>query len=446
MTSPITFSGLASGIDSAALIDALVKSAQVPITKLQTQKSNFSSQSKQISDIKTKLTTLQTATAALDTKSEALGNKSTSSNANVMSVTAAGGAAMGTFKVEVTSLAQSERTYSNPVSGQSTAGLVGTGTLSLKVGSGDAVDVEITADDTLDSVAKKINASGAAVSAGVVNDGKGNYRLQVSGTQAGAANAIAFTEGGSLSLGLTDPLNEKQPAADAVVKVDGIEISSASNTVSGAVPGVTLNLTDLGSSVVKVDRDSDGLKTKLSTFVTAYNDVMKTLNAAFTFTGVTKGTDTLAGDTTMKQLQSQLRNMVSRVSSNGDSSLTMLSSIGISSSRDGTLTFDDAKYTKAVAKDYEGVASLLAGRTDGTGLMKQISDGLTSYTKADGSLKVKIDSLAQRNKNIDKTITSMQSRIDKYQETLEKQFTALEQTIGGLNSQSSSLNSILASA
>jgi flagellar hook-associated protein 2 len=446
VTSPITFSGLASGIDSAALIDALVKVAQVPISKLQTQKSNFSSQSKQISDIKTKLTTLQTATAALDTKGEALGNKSTSSNTSVLSVTAAGGAAMGTFKIEVTSLAQAERTYSNPVSGQDTAGLVGAGTLSLKVGSGDAVNVEVTADDTLTSIAKKINSSGAALSAGVVNDGKGNYRLQVSATQSGAANGITFTEGGSLSLGLTDPLNEKQPAADAVVKIDGMEISSASNTVSGAVPGVTLNLTDVGTSVVKVDRDGDGLKTKLNTFVTAYNDVMKTLNAAFTYTGVTKGADSLAGDSTMKQVQSQLRDLVSKVTSNGDSSLTMLSSIGISTARDGTLTLDDTKYTAAVAKDYEGVASLLAGRTDGTGLMKQISDGLTNYTKADGSLKIKIDNLAQRNRNIDKQITTVQSRIDKYQETLQKQYAALEQTISGLNGQSSSLSNILASA
>ena len=202
----------------------------------------------------------------------------------------------------------------------------------------------------------------------------------------------------------------------------------------------------MGTSVVKVDRDSDGMKTKLNTFVKAYNDVMKTLNTAFTTTGTTKGADTLAGDSTMKQLQSQLRSLVSKVSSNGDSSMNMLSSIGITTARDGTLTLDDTKYTKAVAKDYEGVASLLAGRTDGTGLMKQISDGLTNYTKADGALKIKIDNLAAQQQGHRQADPSMQSRIDKYQETLEEQYAALEETISGLNIQGSALNNILASS
>jgi flagellar hook-associated protein 2 len=445
VASPITFSGLASGIDSASLIDALVKSAQTPITKLQnTQKAN-TSQSTKITDIKTKLQALQTATQALDTKSDALGNKSSSSNDKALTVTAAGGASMGTYKVDVQSLAQAERTYSNKVSASDQPGLFGTGTLSLKVGSGEPIELIVNESDTLSSLAKKINASGAQLTAGVFSDGAGGFRLQVTGTQAGSKGAIEFGEADGLALGLTDPANEKQKASDAVVLVDGLEVTSTSNTVNGAVPGVTLNLVDVGSSTIKVDRDSDGMKTKLQTFVTAYNDVMKTLNAAFTYTGSTKGSDTLAGDSTMKQLQMSLRGLVGGVADNGDSSMKMLSSIGISSARDGTLTLDDTKYSAAVAKDYEGVASLLAGRTDGKGMMKQISDGLLGYTKTGGALSMKIDNLTKRNKMIDTQITSMQTRIDKYKENLQKQFTALEETMSSLNSQGSSLASILAS-
>jgi flagellar hook-associated protein 2 len=446
VASPITFSGLASGIDSASLIDALVKSAQTPITNLQADQKANTSQSSKISDIKSKLTTLQTAAQALDTKTEALGNKSSSSDEKALTVTASGGASMGTFKVQVTSIAAPERTYSNKVTASDKAGLFGAGTLKFKVGEGEEVELTISETDTLASVAKKINASGAQVSAGVINDGAGGYRLQVNGTQAGAKNAITFSELDGLTLGLTNPLNEKQKASDAAVTIDGIEFKSSSNSVTGAVPGVTLNLVDVGTSTVKVDRDQDGMKTKLQTFVTAYNDVMKTLNAAFTYSGTTKGSDTLASDSTMKQLQMSLRGMVGKLVPNGDSSMQMLSSIGVNTNRDGTLTLDDGKYSAAVAKDYEGVASMLTGRTDGTGLMKQISDGLLGYTKTGGTLSMKIDNLTKRNKLIDTQITSMQTRIDKYKENLQRQFTALEETMSNLNSQGSSLASILASA
>jgi flagellar hook-associated protein 2 len=445
VASPVTFSGLASGIDSAALIDALVKSASTPITGLQADQKANTSQSSKISDIKTKLTALQTAAQALDSKSETLGNKSSSSDEKALTVTAAGGASMGTFKVQVTSLASAERTYSDKVSASDKTGLFGTGTLTMQVGTGEPVSMIVSETDTLASVAKKINASGAQVTAGVFSDGAGGFRLQVTGTQAGAKNAITFGEADGLKLGLINPANEKQPASDAVLKVDGLDITSTSNTVTGAVPGVTLNLVDVGTSTVKVDRDGDGLKTKLQTFVKSYNDVMTTLNAAFTYSGATKGADTLAGDTTMKQLQTSLRTMVGKMVPNGDSSMQMLSSIGVSSQRDGTLTLDDTKYSAAVAKDYEGVASMLSGRTDGTGLMKQISDGLLGYTKTGGTLSVKVDNLTKRNKLIDTQIASMQTRIDKYKENLQKQYTALEETMSNLHNQGNSLSSILAS-
>ncbi|HEX5657232.1 MAG TPA: flagellar filament capping protein FliD [Polyangiales bacterium] len=407
MASPITFSGLASGIDSASLIDALVKSAQTPITNLQADQKANSSQSTKITDIKTKLSTLQTAAQGLDTKTEALGNKSSTSNDKALTVTAAGGAAMGTYKVEVKSLAAAERTYSNKVTASDQPGLFGAGMLKMQVGSGEEVELTISETDTLASVAKKINASGAQVSAGVFSDGAGGFRLQVTGTQAGEKNGITFTELDGLSLGLSDPLNEKQKASDALVSVDGMDVKSATNSVSGAVPGVTLNLVDVGTSTVKVDRDEDGMKTKL---------------------------------------QTSLRGMVGKLVPNGDSSMQMLSAIGVSTNRDGTLTLDDAKYSKAVAKDYEGVASMLTGRTDGTGLMKQISDGLLGYTKTGGTLSIKLDNLTKRNKLIDSQISTMQTRIDKYKENLQKQFTALEETMSNLNSQGSSLSSILASA
>lgn len=438
----VTFSGIASGIDSASLIDSLVASAKVPMNRLQTQKTEFNSQSKKLSDIKTKLTTLQTAAKALDSKGEALGNKTTSSDEKVMKATALGGASMGSFKVEVSSVAQSERTYSNAFASDGEVGVTGTGKLTIKVGAADAIEIEVDTQDTLATIANKINAAGAQVSAGIFNDGT-SFRLQVTGTQSGEKNAITFTEGTGLSLGLSNPLNEKQVASDAVVTVDGLPVKSASNTIAGAVPGVTLTVVDKGTSVIQVDRDDESLKAKLQTFTDAYNDVMKTLNAEFTYTGAKKGNDSLASDSTLKTLQGSLRGLASRVTGNGDSKMTSLGSIGLNLQRDGTLLLDGTKYSKAIAADYEGVSSLLAGRTDGAGLMTAFSNGLDQYARSDGTLKTRIDNLAARNKRIDAQVANMQLRLDKYQETLQRQYSALESTMGNLQSQGNALSSIL---
>jgi flagellar hook-associated protein 2 len=444
VASPIIFSGLASGIDSEALISALTNQAKVPMNKLEKQKTEFNAQSKKVSDIKTKLTALQTAARALDSKSETLGNKSSSSDEKVLKTQATGGVSMGTFKVEVTSIAQAERTYGAGFASSTEAGVAGAGTLTIQVGAGEAFQVEVTSSDTLESIARKINASGADVSAGLIKEG-GNYRLQVTGKKTGAENGVTFTESSGLAIGLQNG-EEKQAASDAVVVIDGYEVTSATNAVTNAVPGVTLNVVDKGTTVVQTERDPESLKTKLGAFVTAYNDVMKTLNAEFASVGgLTKGRESLGADSTMRSLQSTLRSYVSSTTENGASTVTSLGAFGVSVQRDGTLTLDDAKFTKAVSSDYEGIASALAGLTDGTGLMSKLADGLDAFTRSDGALKNKIDNLASRNRRIDTQLSSMQTRLDKYEATLRTQYAALESTIGRLQSQGNALSGIISS-
>ncbi len=443
----VTFNGIASGIDTGSLITAMVNQAKIPMNQLAQQKSDYSSLSTKLSNIKTKLTTLQDSVKALDTKNEALGNKVSSSETDVLTASGTGGAAMGSFKLEVTSIAKAERDYSAGFSSSSQAGLVGTGTLSIQVGTGDAVDIDVTADDTLSTIAQKINSSGADVSAGMFYDGT-SYRLQVTGKKTGTANAVTFSESSGLSLGLSAADAEKQAASDAVVVVDGLTeltVTSSTNTITGAVPGVTLNVVDTGTSTVTVDRDGDALNTKLDTFIKAYNDVMTTLNGEFAYVGVAKGPSSLNGDGSMLSLQASLRSMIATAVDNGGSALSTLASIGVSTQRDGTLSLDDTKFDEAVASDYDGVASLLAGKVDGQGIMGQLSGSLDQYTRTDGILRSKIDGIAARNRSIDTQLSNMQTRLDQYQEQLERKYTLLEQTIGGLQSQSSALSSIVSS-
>jgi len=437
----ISFSGLASGLDTTSIISALTASAKIPMSQLQTQQTTLTSKSKKITDIKTDLTSLQTAAKALDTRTKALGNKVSTSDDKVLKATANGGSSMGTFKIDVKSLAQPERSYGAPFDSDDVANAAGAGTLSIKTGSGDTVDIEIDTADTLATIATKINKSGAGVSAGVFRDGD-KFRLQITGTKSGKANAVEFTESQGLSLGIT----EKVPATDAEVEVDGFTIKSSTNDVSGAVPGVTLNLVNTGSAVVKVDRDSDGMKTKLDAFIKSYNDVTRTLNTEFSSTGTSKKSDdSLSGDSTLRALQTSMRSIAGKIVSNGDSKYTTLASIGVTTGRDGQLSIDSTKYNAAVSADYEGVSTLLAGKTDGTGAMANFTAGIEKYVSSDGTLSAKVKSYTAQSANYTKQIAGMQTRLDKYTEILNAQYSALEQTMSSLKSQGNSLTAMLSS-
>jgi flagellar hook-associated protein 2 len=437
----ISFSGLASGLDTTSIISALTAAAKIPMSQLQTQQTTLASKSKKITDIKTDLTSLQTAAKALDTKTKALGNKVTTSDEKILKATANGGSSMGSFKIDVKSLAQPERSYSSAFDSDDVANAAGSGTLTIKTGSGDAIDVAIDTADTLATIATKINKAGGGVSAGVFHDGD-KYRLQLTGTKSGKANAVEFTESQGLSLGIT----EKLPATDAEVEVDGFTIKSSTNDVTGAVPGVTLNLVDTGIATVKVDRDSDAMKTKIDAFIKSYNDVMRTLNTEFSSTGTAKKSDdSLSGDSTLRALQSSMRSFASKIVSNGDSAYTTLASIGVTTARDGQLSVDTTKYNAAVSADYEGVSTLLAGRTDGAGAMATFTAGIERYVSSDGTLSSKIKGYTTQSDDYTKQIAGMQTRLDKYTETLNAQYTALEQTMSELKSQGSSLTAMLSS-
>jgi flagellar hook-associated protein 2 len=442
-TSPLTtFSGLASGIDSAALIKSMMTIANQPVTRLQAKQSVNSSMSKKFTDIKAKMVALQTAAKALDTRNEAMVNKASSSDDKILAVTAAGGASLGAFDIEVTSVAKAERTYSDPLGASNQAGLFGTGTLSIQVGSGSAVDVTIDTQDTLSSVASKINTANAGVTAGIVYDGS-QYRLQVSGNETGASKAITFGETSTLTLGLSVGANQFQAASDAVLMIDDIEVHSASNSVTSAIPGVTISVVAEGTAKVEIGRDPDGLKTKLDSFVTAYNDVMKVMNTEFAYSGTQKSAGSLSGDSTLRTAQTELRGLMTQDLTGITSSFSSLGSLGIAVQRDGTISVDAEKLKTAVNKDYEGVTTALAGAN---GLMSQVVDRIDPYVRSDGAISSRITNLATRNRDIDSQVSRMQTRLDKYEEQLQRQFSQLESLMSSLQSQGASLSTIISSS
>lgn len=443
-----TFSGLASGIDTKALIDQLVKVENIPVQALQQKQSDYNSMSSRLSKIKDYLNLLNDAATALNSQTTALPSKGSSSDDKVVSITANGAAAIGSYDVQVTRLATAQRSYSDAVASRDAAGLFGTGSFSIQVGSDAAVDIAVGPGDTLDDVLGKINASSARVNASIVFDGT-QYRLQVSGRESGSAQAVTFVETG-VTLGLSTPANTVVAAQDALFSVDGIAMQRSTNTVADAIAGVSMQLrktTTVGNPVgITVERDPNSLADKVQTFVDAYNKVMTTVNGEFAYTGVARVGDSLSGDGTLRNLQSALRSKAIGAVDGLSSQYTTLASIGVRANSDGTLKVDKDALVAAANKAPQDVAALFVGNPDASidGLMKGFSTVVDQYTDASsGLLSLSIKNLAKRVTDADDQISALQRRIDKYQTQLQAQFAAMETLISGLQTQGSSMLAVL---
>lgn len=445
----ISFSGLASGLDSSSIIQQLMQLERQPVRRLQQRQRVFDTQADKLRSIRTKLTALQDAAGALSEREDVLTAAARSSDEGVFTATVSGVPASGASAVHVSRLARAETTYSDAVAASDQAGLFGTGTLTIQVGSDAAVDVAVDASDTLESVVSKINASDADVTAGLVFDGS-SYRIRVSGNQTGASRAIAFTEAGT-TLGLDDPANELQAASDAAFTLDGLAMTRASNRFSDAIPGVTIELTgespDATAATLEVTRDPEALREKVQGFVDAYNDVMRTINAEFAYTGTRKGPESLSGDASLRSVQGRLRSAVSGAVAGTSGAYTTLASIGIESNTDGTLQLDAGALDEAIAADADAVADLLAGDAAAglEGFVAGFDGTLESFVDdATGIVSQRIDSLEGRTRDIDDQIDRLELRLDDTEQRLRQQFASLEQLVSGLQAQGNQMTAALA--
>lgn len=436
----ISLPGLGSGLDTEALISALVNAERVPISLLQSRQRSVDSASTTLSTFSSKLTAFRAAAQALSTP-EGYASFTTTSSSPAVVATATGAAAAGAYDVTVSALAREQRTYSD-VYGSSSTGLGLVGTLQLAVGAGAPKTVNIAAGDSLTTIAANISASGARVQASVVYTGAG-YKLQVRGMDSGAANALTFTETG-LTLGLNVPANTFQTARDAAFRVDGIDITRPTNQVTGVIPGVTLALTAESATAVKVqvNADSAGFKTKVKAFVAAYNDVVNAGHNAAGF-GSTKASNTvLAGDRTIRSSLDRFARIVSSQVAGTSGRYTSLGAAGLKPQSDGTLALDEAKFDAAVQADAAGVARLFVtdASSGSQGAMASFAAAVDTLTVAsDSAIKSRQKSLADLSKRMALDLEKMESRIDRVEKQLRTTFASLDAQMGRYQSLASAV-------
>ena len=346
------------GFDVATTVTSILAIQQGIETPWKTQLTSLEGQNTAFSTIGTDLATLSTSLQSLtDLEGVTAEKEGASSNTNVLSLSSASAtASAGSHSIVVNTLAQTSSVYTNAIVNASDTL---SGSLSIQVGSGTAQTITVdSSSNTLTSLAAAINSAGIGVQASLVSDTTGT-RLSLVSATSGSAGQLTVTSN------LTDATTAANVTTqtglngvDASLTVDGIDMTSASNTVSTAIPGVTFQL--LGTSAapvqVQITNDTADISTAMDAFVTAYNTVVGDL-ATQEGNDSSGNPEPLYGDTTVSLMQTQLsESLLGGAPSGAISSITQL---GVTVNQDGTLTYSDSDMQSTLNSNFSDVVGFL---------------------------------------------------------------------------------------
>jgi flagellar hook-associated protein 2 len=405
-----------TNVDVQALLDAAMAAAEQPITLVQQQQATIQNQSATLTSIEGDITSLATAVTALGDSSGGVSALSaTSSNNSILTANADSTAISQTHSVTVNSLATTSTYYTDPVATSSTA--IATGSFSLAVGSAAPVTVTVdSTNNTLDGLASTINGLKAGVTASVVNDANG-ARLSIVSSASGAPGDLTIS-GNTTGLNF----NKAVTGLNASLTVDGVPISSTSNTISGVIPGVTLSLAGAASGTtvsVNVSPDTAQAETAINTFVSSWNKVMNDLNSQFTVGSNGAGAQPLESDGTVRDAMQQLLSAIT-YSVGGNNGFVNLASIGLDLNDDGTISANTTTLSNALSSNFSSVQNLLQGTNGVATYMSNVLNQITDPTQ--GSISLDLQGMTQANQDLSNQISDMQSNLTNEQASLTAQY------------------------
>jgi len=443
---PITLSGF-NNIDFKSIVDIIIKSERQPIDRLQSDQKSEQDRLTAYGSLTSSLSRLQDAFSALQTPTAYGDLKATSSDTTILNAVADSSASKGAFTINVSSLARPQVTASavrqfNDIN----ASIMDGGTFSLIQG-GVTTNIDLTGVTSLAQLRDAINTQQAGVKASIINDGSTldappkPFRLVLTSADSGSANAFTVNDqttfgGGAPGAILNLSTNGTTGVAqDTQLDYNGIPIKSASTTVNGAIPGLTLTLLRAGSANVTVDDDDTSLKGKVTELVNAFNSFNDFVQGQFKIG--TSGTDRppLSTDPLLRTLNRQIRSYLTSSQDNGGD-IHNLAALGIRLNQSGKLEVDNGALEEALSNNPDGVKAFLSGASGLAAKVSSAIDGMNlSIGDIESRIKVTID-------NYGKRITDMESQLALREDALTRQFAAADEAISQLNSQKDALNNL----
>ncbi|GKS68297.1 flagellar hook-associated protein 2 [Nitrosomonas sp. PY1] len=380
--------GIGSGLDVNGIVKQLMTLESRPLTALDTKEAKLQTRLSAFGALKGALSSFQGSVAALADPAKFNGRTATISDSTLANVSATPSAVAGSYSLEIQSLAQSQKLKSTNFATTNTT--VGSGTLTIQFGTYSSGTFTLNADKAAQSITispsnsslagirDAINQADAGVTASIVNDGSGN-RLVIASKDTGISNALKITaidsDGNNsdntglsqlvydASTGGISNLTETVAASNANFIIDGISISKASNKITDAIEGVTIDLlkTNPGATTtLNLAHDAAGVQSAVTSFVKSFNDLNKTIVDLSKYDATTKQASILTGDSTVRSIQTSLRNEISNPLNSAGGGLSLLSEIGVSFQADGTLTLDQTKLSEALSDSTKDISTLFA--------------------------------------------------------------------------------------
>lgn len=479
--SGISLNGIASGLDTAKMIEELMKLERRPLEALETRHSSLEEKKSVIRELNTKLSALRTAAADLMYNSTFNLTSSDVSDSTVIKVTSTDAAAVNSYSVEVSQLAKKHVVASGAFAagGNVLTALAQDGKTISFSGKGETTAKEITLrgetdDEILNNLMQDINSADVGVRASIMETSPGHKTLvltsvefgedasMVIGTNADPEDQHTFINADQdvltgLGLAVDDngtlKLNAKQEAQNAIVIVNGIEIVHGDNTLDGVIQGVTIDLLNEGTTSFDIAKDYDKIADKVKQFVDAYNEAVELIRKHTARGGL------LQGDSTLRSLQDELAGMLNTQVA-GNTKYKYLVTIGLEvdkgitsgSEMTGKISFDREKFITALTDNPEEVYRLFAhddttpSNKDGIGLL--FNQRLLEWTRfGTGLLAYKVDGYDNELKNVVDQMENMQRRLKMREEQMLKQFANMEVMLSSLQNEqawlTSQLNSLM---
>lgn len=473
----VTATGLGSGLDINALVTAIVDAERVPtMARIDGRKTDVDALVTGYGSLKTALSTLQAAAESLaDTTKLNATTASTSSTA--ASVTATSAAQPASYALDVSQLASAQSLVSGSFASTST--VVGSGTLTIGIGTptynsapndktyasfsqASTADITIAANSTLADVRDAINASSANINASILQSG-GSYQLMITGDSTGANQGISVSVSGDSSgtdsdnTGLsqlvfntaTQQMSQVKAPTDAAFSLNGLALTSNTNTITDVVDGLTLTLesTTSSSTNIAVSRDTAAITATIEAFVSAYNNfagAQKTLTKYDTTSG---DSGALQGDAMTRTIVTQVRTALTNEIQGLTGTLSVLSQLGVSIQQDGSLKSDATVLDTAVRTKMDSVEKFFIGETvSGTliaGFATTFDTLLDGFLDTDGLISDKLSALDDKLKVIETDRQTFTRRLESLEDRYLRQFNAMDSLLGQITTTGDMLQSQL---
>jgi len=449
--------GAGSGVDIKALAKGLTDAERLPkqnaiqskIDKTEARISGYSA-------MMAVLNTFKSAVDGIDSTTDFSGLTARNSNPLAFSISTSGAAQPGNHSIEVHSLAKGQRSVSDQGFANVTSPLNGGNAFSISLvvgppGSQTTTTVNIAQGNAnLSAVANAINVSGTGISAQVFDSGEvgaaDRYRLVLNG-QPGATQSFSMstTMDDPDSLSISTPV--QQQATDATLTINGMSVTRASNIINDLIPGATIELqsTTVQAATVNLTRDPSGVKDKVRSLVQAYNDMVsdfgiltgkKSDNPDDVFSG------SLAGDSAVRNVLSQIRQVLFSESETKGSQVSNFRSLGVSVDRNGVLTLNEADLDAAISQNYDQVVQALAGRQSVVengetvtrrGLGVVLNAKISQLMGPSGPISTQSSSAQTQVTRYKKDLEALEDRMDRILQRYTRQFAAMESLVGQLS-------------